>query len=162
MQDELESPRQSHRRRLTLAQYIERRNGVPVGASGSLRNMLQRSLGAGSFASFWGYWNPLFGYYLGRYVDSPLRRFMPRSVALILTFVICGALHDLAAMAVRGSVAFFCTTLFFFLGAGVLVGRWAGLDFSSLPWAARAAINFTYIVSCFALAIIARQVLAIS
>jgi len=161
MQDELESPRQSRRRRLTLAQYIERRNGVPVGASGSLKNMLQRSLGAGSFASFWGYWNPIFGYYLGRYVDSPLRRFMPRSVALILTFVICGALHDLAAMAVRGSVAFFCTTLFFFLGAGVLVGRWAGLDFSSLPWAARAAINFTYIVACFALAIFARQALAI-
>ena len=161
MPDELESDRQSHRRRLTLAQYIERRNGVPVGATGSLRNMLHRSLGAGSFSSFWGYWNPVFGYYLGRYVDSPLRRILPRSVALILTFVVCGALHDLAAMAVRGSVAFFCTTLFFFLGAGVLVGRWAGVDFSSLPWVARAAINCTYIVACFALAFIARQVLAI-
>ena len=161
MPDELESDRQSHRRRLTLAQYIERRNGVPVGATGSLRNMLHRSLGAGSFSSFWGYWNPVFGYYLGRYVDSPLRRILPRSVALILTFVVCGALHDLAAMAVRGSVAFFCTTLFFFLGAGVLVGRGAGVDFSSLPWAARAAINFTYIVACFVLAFIARQVLSI-
>ena len=58
-------------------------------------------------------------------------------------------------------MAFFCTTLFFFLGAGVLVGRWAALDFSSLPWVARAAINFTYIVACFALAFIARLVLAI-
>ena len=161
MPDELESDRQSHRRRLTLGQYIERRNGVPVGASGALRNMLHRSLGAGSFASFWGYWNPIFGYYLAKYVDAPLRRVLPRSIALLLTFVICGTLHDLAAMAVRGSVAFFCTTMFFFFGAGVLVGRWAGLDFSGLPWAARAAINITYIVSCFALALIARQAFSI-
>jgi hypothetical protein len=146
---------------LTLNQYIERRNGVPLGASGALRNMLHRSLGAGSFAAFWQYWNPIFGYYLAKYVDSPLRRILPRSIALILTFVICGALHDLAAMAVRGSVAFFCTTMFFFFGAGVLIGRWTGLNFSSLPWAARAGINFAYLFSCFALALVARHALAI-
>jgi len=146
---------------LTLGQYIERRNGVPLGASGSLKNMLRRSLGAGTFAGFWQYWNPIFGYYLAKYVDSPLRRVLPRSIALLLTFVICGALHDLAAMAVWGSVAFFCTTMFFFFGAGVLIGRWAGLDFSGLPWPARAAINFTYILACFALALIARQAFSI-
>ena len=146
---------------MTLGQYIERRNGVPLGASGALRTMLYRSLGAGSFDNFWRYWNPIFGYYLAKYVDSPLRRVMPRSLALILTFVICGALHDLAAMAVRGKVAFFCTTMFLFFGVGVLVGRWAGLDFSSLPWAARAAINVTYIVACFAVALLARKTLAI-
>ena len=146
---------------MTLGQYIERRNGVPLGASGALRTMLYRSLGAGSLDNFWRYWNPIFGYYLAKYVDSPLRRFLPRSIALLLTFVICGALHDLAAMAARGSVAFFCTTMFFFFGLGVLFGRWAALDFSGLPWAARAAINVTYIVACFALALLARKTLAI-
>ena len=146
---------------MTLNQYIERRNGVPLGASGALRNMLHRSFGAGSFATFWRYWNPIFGYYLAKYVDSPLRRVLTRSIALILTFVICGALHDLAAMAVRGSVVFFCTMMFFFFAVGVLVGRWTGLSFSGLPWPARAAINFTYLVACFALALAARQVLAI-
>jgi hypothetical protein len=123
--------------------------------------MLHRSLGAGSFAAFWQYWNPIFGYYLAKYVDSPLRRILPRSITLILTFVICGALHDLAAMAVRGSVAFFCTTMFFFFGVGVLVGRWAKLDFSSLPWPARAAIHVSYLVACFGLALVFRQVFAI-
>ena len=146
---------------MTLTQYIERRNGVPLGAPGALRNMFHRSLGAGSFAAFWQYWNPIFGYYLAKYVDSPLRRFVPRSMALILTFGICGALHDLVAMAVRGSVAFFCTTMFLFFAAGVLVGRWVGLDFSGLPWAARAAINISYIVVCFVLALVAREMLAI-
>ena len=146
---------------MTLNQYIERRNGVPLGASGALRNMLERSFGAGTLAGFWQYWNPIFGYYLAKYVDSPLRRIVPRSVALVLTFVICGALHDLAAMAMWGSVAFFCTTMFFFFGAGVLVGRWTGLEFSGLPWAARAGINFTYLVACFGLALIARQAFSI-
>ncbi len=146
---------------MTLAQYIERRNGVPLGASGALRNMLERSFGAGTLAGFWQYWNPIFGYYLAKYVDSPLRRIVPRSVALVLTFVICGTLHDLAAMAVRGSMGFFCTTMFFFFAIGVLFGRWVGLDFSGLPWAARATINFSYIVACFALAFAARQFLPI-
>jgi len=112
-------------------------------------------------AGFWQYWNPIFGYYLAKYVDSPLRRIVPRSVALVLTFVICGALHDLAAMAVRGSVGLFCTTMFFFFGTGVLVGRWAGLDFSGLPWPARAGINFTYILACLAMAFIASRALGI-
>ena len=123
--------------------------------------MLHRSLGAGSFAAFWQYWNPIFGYYLAKYVDSPLRRIVPRSIALVLTFAICGALHDVAATAVRGSVGFFCTTMFFFFGVGVLVGRWAGLDFSSLPWPARAGINLTYLLSCLALTFLARRALGI-
>ena len=146
---------------MTLAQYIERRNGVPLGASGALRNMLHRSFGAGSLATFWQYWNPIFGYYLAKYVDSPLRRIVPRSVALVLTFVICGTLHDLAALAVRGSMGFFCTTMFFFFAIGVLFGRWVGLDFSGLPWAARATINVSYLVACYGVALVFRQFFAI-
>lgn len=43
----------ARKRELTLALYIRRRNGVPTGARGGLRNMLHRSLGARSFAGFW-------------------------------------------------------------------------------------------------------------
>jgi len=68
---------------LTLVQYVERRNGVPLGDSNSLRNMLQRSFGAASFAGFWQYWNPIWGYGLGKYVYSPLRRVLPAVIALI-------------------------------------------------------------------------------
>jgi len=123
--------------------------------------MLHRSLGAGTFAGFWQYWNPIFGYYLGRYVDSPLRRALPRTTSLVLTFVICGALHDLVTMAVRGSVAFLFTPWFFLLGLGVVLGGSVGMDFSSRPWAVRAGINLTYILACLAVTLIARRFFAI-
>lgn len=123
--------------------------------------MLHRSLGAGSFDGFWRYWNPVFGYYLGRYVDSPLRRVLPRSAALVLTFIGCGALHDLVTMAVKGSVTFFFTPWFFLLGIGVVLGRWFGMDTSNRPWAVRAAINLAYVGACLAMTIMARRLFAI-
>ncbi len=146
---------------MTLGEYIRRRNGVPLGASGSLRNMFHRSLGAGSFAGFWQYWNPVFGYGLGRYVFSPLKRALPPSAALIMTFVACGALHDLVTMAVRGSATFLFTPWFFLLGLGVVFGRAVGMDLSNRPWLLRAGVNLTYIVICLAMTLIARRVLAI-
>ena len=73
----------ANRKKLTLSEYVRRRNGVPLGAPGSLRNMLRRSFGARSFAGFWQYWNPVFGYCLGRYIFVPLKRVSPPSVALV-------------------------------------------------------------------------------
>jgi len=153
--------RQQPRRRLTLAQYIRRRNGVPLGSSGSLQNMFHRSLGAGSFAGFWQYWNPIWGYGLSRYVYSPLKRVLPSTASLIMTFVVCGALHDLVIMAVRGSVTFLFTPWFFLLGVGVVFGHVVGMDFSSRPWLVRACVNLTYVGACLAGALIARHVFAI-
>jgi len=153
--------RQQQRKRLTLAQYIHRRNGVPAGSSGSLRNMFRRSLGAGSFAGFWQYWNPVWGYGLARYVHSPLKRYFPPTAALILTFVVCGALHDLVIMAVRGSATFLFTPWFFLLGTGVVFGRAVGMDFSSKPWLIRASVNLTYVGVCLAVTLIARRVFSI-
>ena len=153
--------RQQQRRRLTLAQYIRRRNGVPAGSPGSLRNMLRRSLGAGSFAGFWQYWNPVWGYGLARYVYSPLKRVFPTTAALIMTFVVCGALHDSVIMAVRGSATFLFTPWFFLLGVGVVFGRAVGMDFSSRPWLIRARVNLTYVGVCLAVTLIARRFFAI-
>lgn len=123
--------------------------------------MLNRSLGAQSLDGFWRHWNPIFGYYLGRYVDSPLCRIVPRSAALVLTFVACGVLHDLVTMVLRGSVTFLFTPWFFFLGMGVVLGRWLGLDFSNRPWGTRAAIILTYIVGCPALTVAAKRFFAV-
>ena len=146
--------RPRRRRAITLGQYIRRRNGLAPGASGSLRNMLSRSLGAGSFAGFWRYWNPVFGYYLGRHVYQPLARLLPRSVALVSTFVACGALHDLVTTLVRGSAAFLFTPWFFLLGTGVVVGERIGLSFSDRPRAVRVAINISYLAVCLGLTIV--------
>lgn len=139
------------RRRMSLADYVQYRNGVPLGASGSLQNMLVRSFGAGTFARFWQYWNPIWGYALGRYVYAPLNRFLPASVSLILTFTISGAVHDVATMLVRGALAFLFTPWFFLMGIVVVFGRWLKLDYSAHPFLIRVAINSGLAVTCLML-----------
>jgi hypothetical protein len=146
---------------LTLAPYVHRRNGVPLGDSSSLRNMLIRSFGVGTFGRFWQYWNPIFGYGLGKYVYSRLPRFLLPALALIMTFVVSGGIHDLVTMAVRRSGAFLFTPWFFLLGAGVVGGRGLKMDFSERRWSVRAGINLTYIVVYLALTLVVRQLFAI-
>jgi len=148
-----------HQQALTLAGYIRRRNGVPAGARGGLRNMLARSFGAQSFAGFWRYWNPVFGYIFGRYVYQPARRVLPRAFALIVTFLVCGVVHDLVTMAVRGAPAFLFTPWFFFLGLGVVVSEALGWHTGALSRGGRTAINAAYLVAALALAPGARHVI---
>ncbi len=136
---------------MTLAEYVRRRNGVPLGASGSLSNMLKRSLGAPSFAVFWRYWNPIWGYYLAKKIYSPLRNVLPPAIALVVTFIVSGALHDLAASLVAGTPIFVCTPWFLFLGIGVLLGEALSLDFSRYSWVTRATFNTLYIAACLGL-----------
>jgi D-alanyl-lipoteichoic acid acyltransferase DltB (MBOAT superfamily) len=136
------------KQRLTLSSYVRRRTGVPLGARGSLGRVLRRSLGASSFAGFWRYWNPIFGYGLGRYVFVPLKRIVPPDVALVVTFVVCGALHDGVTMVARGSAAFLFTPWFFLLGLGVLFGQAVNMDLSRMPWGVRAGANIGYITLC--------------
>lgn len=152
---------EQQRQNLTLSQYVHLRNGVPLGNSKSLRNMLHRSLGAASFAAFWQYWNPIWGYGLGKYVYFPLRRILPPAAALIMTFIISGGIHDLATMAIRRSFAFLFTPWFFLLGVGAVLSRAIGMDLSNHPWWIRAGINLIYLVFCLALTLIAKQILAL-
>lgn len=107
--------------------------------------MLHRSLGAASFAGFWRYWNPIFGYGLARWVHGPLLRIVARPLAVVLTFVVCGALHDLVTAAVRGSGAFLFTPWFLVLGLGVVAGEAVGMDLSKRPWWQRASANLLYL-----------------
>jgi hypothetical protein len=143
--------------RVTLAQYVERRNGVALGAPGSLKNMLARSFGAGTFARFWQYWNPIWGYALGRYVFAPLRKILPPALALILTFTLSGAVHDLAATLVRRAPAFLFTPWFTLMGLAVVAGRAFRLDYGHRPRATRVAINLGIILGCLALTLLAKQ-----
>lgn len=136
------------RQSVTLAQYVRRRNGVPLGARGSLENMLYRSLGAGSFAEFWQYWNPIWGYALGRYVYAPLRRILPAAFALILTFAVSGGIHDAVIMLVRGSVAFLFVPWFVLMSLFVVAGQALRVDYSQLPWAGRLMVNLAYTLGC--------------
>lgn len=59
---------------MKLSEYIKKRNGVPIGHSKSLQDNLQRSLGAKNFSTFWHFWNPIFGYYLGTKIFKLLKK----------------------------------------------------------------------------------------
>ena len=149
------------RQTLTLSQYVEFRNGAPLGDSKSFSNMLHRSLGAASFAEFWQYWNPIWGYGLGKYVYAPARRILPPAAAYIVTFVVSGGVHDLATIAVRRSFAFLFTPWFFLLGVGAVLGQALGMDFGKRPFWQRATVNFTYLVTCLLLTLIVKGELMI-
>ena len=141
------------RSRLTLTRYVLARNGVPLGGSGSLQNMLRRSLGAASFASFWRFWNPIWGYYLARFVFRPSKRILPHPLALMFTFLVSGAIHDLVSTAVRGSATLLFTPWFFLMSLGVLLGEILDMDLSARAFGVRVAANLSYVGVCLWLAL---------
>ncbi len=142
----------TRRSRLTLSRYVRMRNGVPLGAGGSLRNMLLRSLGAPSFSIFWQYWNPIFGYALGKYIYQPLKAVFPDWLCLLVTFVVCGMFHDMFATVFAGKLVYVCSVWFFFMGLGVVVSRILRMDLSQSYWVTRAVANSMYVAACLTIA----------
>jgi hypothetical protein len=141
------------RKKISLFEYVKKRNGVPLGASGSLINMLKRSLGAGSFYLFWQYWNPIWGYYLSGKVMKPLSQFLPIWLAIIITFAVSGGLHDLAVTLIKWELTFFLTPWFVLMGALVSVTKQMSISYHKYYWAIRASINSVFIAICFAMTI---------
>ena len=125
---------------------------MPLGHKDSLRNMLSRSLGAGKFSVFWNYWNPIWGFYLGIYIFKPLKLFLPQALSLIITFVICGFIHDLAIMMLKLKFSLFLTPWFLFMGLSVVVSEYLKIDYSRFPWIVRSTINIIIILCCLFIA----------
>ena len=75
---------------LTLSEYVLKRNGVPLGSKGSLVKNLKNSFGAESNAKFWKYWNPIWGFYLSKFIYLPLKKYLPQSVAALVAFGVSG------------------------------------------------------------------------
>lgn len=136
---------------ISLGLYVKKRTGLPLGAKGSLGQMLRRAFGASSFDRFWVHWNPIFSYYLGYRLYRPLARYIPAALALWLTFVGCGALHDAVTMLVRGSSAFLFTPWFALMGLLVAFSKNLPLGYGASPFWLRALINLTLIALCLAL-----------
>lgn len=137
---------------MNLSDYVKRRNGVPLGDSDSLHNMLSRSLGAGKFSIFWQYWNPIWGYYLGKYIFKPLKLILPQAFSLLITFVVCGFIHDLAIMLLKWKFTLLLTPWFLLMGLSVILGDYAKFEYSKFPWIVRAAINIVIILGCLFIA----------
>ena len=132
--------------KLSLAQYVKKRNGVPLGASDSMKNMLLRSFGASSFPVFWNYWNPIWGYYLSRNVMRPIANFLPFSLATFITFLVSGALHDIAVSIIKWKTIFFFTPWFGLMGLIVIGSKGAGISYGHVSWPVRALINASFIL----------------
>ena len=130
---------------LSLSQYVRRRTGVALGAPGSMQAMLYRALGAGSFAEFWRYWNPIWGYYLARNVMRPLRAYCSVPIATVVTFVVSGALHDFAVMLIKWRVSVFFSCWFSVMGLVVIGTEFAGFQYQHRPWLQRAFINLFFV-----------------
>ena len=136
---------------LSLTQYVKKRNGVPMGARHSMRNMLLRSFGAKSFPVFWHYWNPIWSYYLSRNVMRPLAAFLPITFATLITFLVSGALHDLAVSIVKWKTVVFFTPWFGLMGLIVIASKKAGIAYGRFSWPMRALINTAFIATSLGL-----------
>ncbi|MBT8114686.1 MAG: hypothetical protein KJP04_04870 [Arenicella sp.] len=145
---------------MSLSNYVKHRNGVPLGGSGSLSNMLRRSLGAGSIAGFWRFWNPIWGYYLGKMVFKPAKKWLPTPPAIVFTFIISGALHDLLASLLLRREVFICTPWFFIMGLAVVLFDERRFTYAGFKWPVRAAINSAYIGISLALAVAGKSLLS--
>lgn len=138
---------------MTLTEYVHKRNGVTIGSSKSLRNNLYRSLGAKNFSTFWNYWNPIFGYYLGKFIFKPLKKILPIGVALLFTFIFCGMIHDVVTTIFRWKMSLFFTIWFSIMGIAVLITRYFNHNFNKRIWILRASVNLGIIGLCFLLTI---------
>ncbi|MBJ7881969.1 hypothetical protein JEM65_15135 [Gelidibacter salicanalis] len=146
---------------ITLTEYIKKRNGVSLGSPKSLRNNLHRSLGAKNFSTFWNYWNPIFGYYLGIYVFKPLKNVFPNAVALVLTFIFCGLLHDAVTTLYRGKISLFFTIWFLIMAIAVLITQFLKQNYSKHIWIIRAVVNLGIIGICFLLTVYITKILVV-
>ena len=136
----------------TLSAYVKKRTGVPLGHNKSLVNMLSRSLGAGSFPLFWRYWNPIWSYYLSRFITRPVNKHLPMWFAIFTTFLVSGALHDVAVSVIKWKFVAFFTPWFGLMGILVITCQTLNVNYSSLPWAVRALINASFVLgSLFAM-----------
>ena len=136
-------------RKLTLAQYLRFRLGTKGGLTAWF-NFFIKPFGASSFAQFWRMWNPVYGYYLYHYSYRPLSQVVPRPVAMLATFVVCGfALHDLPAWVfTRRVLPPGATIAFVMFGLVAVLSERFHMDLSSWPFPARAAINIAYLAAC--------------
>ena len=141
-------------RQLTLSVFVRRRLGGADNDLALLRRMFARSFGAGSFARFWRYWNPVYSYFLDRFCYRPMRRLLPRPLAVVVTFACSGFfLHDLpfwwgiAVLKTRSAPVPFVALWFALMAVLMLASERLRLDFTLAPLWARVGLNLLYIVA---------------
>ncbi len=138
--------------RPTYRQYERRKLGYRKNQLSGISYMLRQSFFADSFSKFWRNWNPLFSYYLLYYCYLPLQKFLPRFAAVVLTFALSGAVHDLAASLLLMRVTFLFTLTFAFLGLFLNIEEGLGLHIKNSPLFLRPFYHLTVITASYFLA----------
>jgi hypothetical protein len=120
--------------------------------------MARDAFGASTVAGFWRHWNPVVQQFLSTFVYAPLRRFLPRTLAVLLTFALCGAAHDviiLLPLSLVGSLDFFpvVTVAFLFIAAAVVITEGLRVSFPQWSFTRRAATHAAVLLMAFALSI---------
>jgi hypothetical protein len=140
---------------VSLTTYIEQRLGTTVREQAV--NFLAKPFTASTVREFWWYWNPVVGYALRYGCYRPMRRVLPRPLAGLLTFSLCGLVHDLLGsigVLTGGPGPRFTMTLgFTLLGLVLLVTEAGHIRFDAVPAAGRWVIHLLLLVSCFGLAV---------
>ena len=73
-------------------------------------------------------------------------RVAPRPVAVVVTFLVSGAIHDLATLAVRGTTHLLFTAWFGMIGAFVVLASATGVDLSLRSRWLRVAVNAGHVL----------------
>ncbi|MDT0540688.1 MBOAT family O-acyltransferase [Croceitalea sp. P059] len=139
---------------MTVEEYIQYRTGANK-ISSIVGNMFMKPFLASSLRSFWKYWNPGFGYYLLYFIYKPMRSLFPHWISLIVTFLICGLLHDLIyvipmLMINGGGFTFPLITVWFLvISIGVLITELFQIDFRKTNKNIRPIFHFSYLVGTF-------------
>lgn len=137
------------RKRISLAEYVKKKNGVPLGAKRSFRNMLYRSFGAKSFAKFWYYWNPIWSFYLTKFVMRASLVFLPKWICVLVTFIVSGLMHDLAISILYQEIYILFTPWFGLMGLVVVLTEKFNISYAAHPLPLRVLANSFLIGSSF-------------
>lgn len=121
--------------------------------------MFKKSFQAKTFREFWWYWNPTYGFFLGKYIYKPLRKFLPQSISVIFTFIACGLfLHDLPVillvLVLKGLLLPFPITIFFTILSLInVVSTKYKLSFETIKPHGRIVIHFFTLMGSLIIAV---------
>ena len=148
---------------LSLNSYIVRRLGI---RSDDLRSLDKRQRAryflsrvffrpftAPSLTLFWRYWNPVYGYYLSKYIYRPCRMILPHSICVLVTFAFSGFfLHDIFGWLANGQLTPpYITTWFALIALGIVLSEKLDLRFDGLAPGFRVALHVSYLAATFLL-----------
>lgn len=139
---------------MTIEEYICFRTGE-TNLLKIVQKMFFKPFVSSSFRSFWNYWNPGFGFYLLFYIYKPTQQLLPQSIALMLTFLVSGFLHDILyifPMVIINGVKFifpFISVWFLIIALGILMTDFLKVNFKTVSTTTRIAFHIIYLVSAF-------------